>query len=154
MNYEIPSPLRKEHDELHEQLRAATQAGGEVGEAARALARLMHPHFLKEDEFALPPLGLLPLLARGAVAAEMADVLKLTDRLEAEMPAMLAEHRAIVAALAQLADAAGRAGRGDIADFAQKLSLHAQAEEQVMYPAALLVGRFVRERLEATETEQ
>jgi hypothetical protein len=154
MNYEIPLPLRQEHDELHEHLRAATQAGGEVGDAARALARLMHPHFLKEDEFALPPLGLLPRLVQGEVTAGMADVLKLTDRLEAEMPAMLAEHQAIVAALARLADAAGRAGRGDIVEFAQKLSVHAQAEEQVMYPAALLVGRFVRERLEATEPHQ
>jgi hypothetical protein len=151
MNYEIPVALRQEHDELHQHLRAATQAGGEVGEAATALARLMHPHFVKEDEFALPPLALLSRLAQGDVTAEMAAVLKLTDRLEAEMPAMLAEHQAIVAALARLADAAGRAGRTDIVDFAQKLSLHAQAEEQVMYPAALLVGRFVRERLEATE---
>jgi hypothetical protein len=151
MNYEIPVALRQEHDELHQYLRAATQAGGEVGDAATALARLMHPHFVKEDEFALPPLALLSRLARGDVTAEMAAVLKLTDRLEAEMPAMLAEHQAIVAALARLADAAGRAGRTDIVDFAQKLSLHAQAEEQVMYPAALLVGRFVRERLEARE---
>ena len=148
MNYEIPLPLRQEHDELHEHLRNATEAGGEVGTAARALAKLMHPHFLKEDEFALPPLGLLPLLARGEVASDMAGVLKLTDRLEAELPAMLAEHQTIVAALDRLADAARRAGRGDIVEFARKLALHAQAEEQVMYPAALLVGRFVRERLE------
>jgi hypothetical protein len=154
MNYEIPLPLRQEHDELHEHLRAATQAGGEVGDAAKALARLMHPHFVKEDEFALPPLGLLSQVAQGDVTAEMAGVLKLTDRLEAEMPAMVAEHKTIVAALARLADAARRAGRGDIVDFAQKLSVHAQAEEQVMYPAALLVGRFVRERLEATEHHQ
>ena len=51
---EIPLPLRVEHEELHTQLRKATQAGGEVGDAAQALAKLMHPHFVKEDEFALP----------------------------------------------------------------------------------------------------
>jgi len=44
---------------LHAELRNATQAGGAVGDAAKALARLMHPHFVKEDEFALPPLALL-----------------------------------------------------------------------------------------------
>lgn len=147
MNYEIPLPLRQEHDELHEHLRNATQADGEVGAAARALAKLMHPHFLKEDEFALPPLGLLPLLAQGEVATDMTGVLMLTDRLEAELPTMLAEHKTIVAALDRLADAARRAGRNDIVEFAQKLALHAQTEEQVMYPAAQLVGRFVRERL-------
>jgi hemerythrin-like domain-containing protein len=150
MNIEIPPPLRQEHEELHERLRNATQAGGAVGDAAKALARLMHPHFVKEDEFALPPLGLLPPLARGDVTPGMVDVLKLTDRLAEELPAMLAEHETIVAALAQLADAAQRAGRSDIVEFTRALALHAQIEEQVMYPAALLVGRFLHQHLGQT----
>lgn len=147
MNYEIPVPLKQEHDELHAQLRNATRAAGEVGEAAKALAKLMHPHFVKEDEFALPPLGLLRALAHGGVTAEMGDVLKLTDRLVAELPTMLAEHKTIVAALQRLADAAKLAERSDIVEFARKLTLHAQTEEEVMYPAAVLVGSIVRQRL-------
>jgi len=147
MNYEIPLPLEQEHEELHEHLRQATQAGGEVGDAAKQLANLMHPHFVKEDEFALPPLGLLQPLALGVVTSAMADVLKLTDRLATELPAMLAEHKTIVAALERLAAAARRAGRSDIVEFTQKLTQHAQTEEAVMYPAALLVGAFVREGL-------
>ncbi len=150
MKLEIPLPLRQEHEELHERLREATQAGGEVGEAAKALARLMHPHFVKEDQFALPALGLLQKIAQGEATREMADVLALTNRLEAELPTMLAEHKVIVAALARLRDAAGRAGRADIVAFTQALTLHAQTEEQVMYPAALLVGRFVRRALRET----
>ena len=60
MNFDIPSSLKAEHEALHEELRRATQSGAEIGEAAQALARLMHPHFVKEDEIALPPLGLRP----------------------------------------------------------------------------------------------
>lgn len=52
MNFEIPLPLKQEHEALHDQLRQATQADGEVGELARTLARLMHPHFVKEDQIA------------------------------------------------------------------------------------------------------
>ena len=63
MKFTIPQPLQHEHEALHERLRLATQAGGEVGEAAKALAHLMHPHFVKEDQIALPPLGLLAALA-------------------------------------------------------------------------------------------
>lgn len=147
MNYPIPQPLQQEHEALHAELRNATQAGGAVGDAARALAKLMHPHFVKEDEFALPPLALLQPLAQGAVTAEMADVLELTDRLTTELPTMLAEHKTIVAALERLVDEAKRAERTDIVQFAHKLMLHAQTEELVMYPAALLVGRFVRQSL-------
>ena len=147
MNFQIPLPLQQEHEELHERLRAATQAGGEVGEAARTVARLMHPHFVKEDSIALPPLGLLPALARGEATAEMTKVLLLTDQLEAELPAMLAEHRSIVQALELLSDAARRAGRSDIVEFAKALVQHAHTEEAVMYPAAVLVGQVVRQRL-------
>ncbi len=147
MNFQIPIPLQQEHEALHAHLRAATEAGGEVGEAARTVARLMHPHFVKEDSIALPPLGLLAALARGEVTSEMTQVLALTDRLEAELPAMLAEHRAIVDALAKLSDAAQRAGRSDIVEFAHDLTQHARTEEEVMYPAAVLVGQVVRQRL-------
>lgn len=147
MKFKIPLPLQQEHEALHERLRLATQAGGEVGEAARTLAQLMHPHFIKEDQFALPPLGLLAALTRGEWNAEMAEVLTLTDQLEAELPQMLAEHQGIVAALKTLRDAAARTGRSDIVAFAEALTEHARVEEEVMYPAAVLVGQVVRQRL-------
>jgi len=144
MKFTIPTPLQQEHEALHAELRNATQAGGEVGEAAKTLARLMHPHFVKEDEIALPPLGLLAALSRGEQPAQMAEVLTLTERLEADLPAMLEEHRTIVAALQRLREAAERAGRKDIVAFAEQLAQHARTEEEVMYPAAVLVGRHVR----------
>lgn len=154
MKFTIPQPLQNEHEALHERLRQATEVGGEVGEAARTVARLMHPHFVKEDEIALPPLGLLVALARGEIDAEMAAVLELTDRLEAELPQMLAEHRGIVDALTRLREAAGRAGRDDVVAFAEALVEHAQTEEAVMYPAAILVGQVVRQRLGAPAAGQ
>ena len=147
MKFTIPLPLQHEHEALHERLRQATQAGGEVGAAAKTLASLMHPHFVKEDQIALPPLGLLVALARGETSAEMAEVLELTDRLEAELPQMLAEHQDIVVALSKLREAAARAGRDDIVAFAEALVEHARTEEMVMYPAAVLVGQVVRQRL-------
>lgn len=45
------------------------------------LAWLRHPHFVKEETFALPALGLLGELAHGPVREEMADMLSLTRRL-------------------------------------------------------------------------
>lgn len=144
MKFTIPTSLQQEHEALHDELRRATQADGEVGEAAKTLAQLMHPHFVKEDQIALPPLGLLGALSHGEFNAEMGDVLALTDRLEAELPAMLEEHKTIVAALQRLQKAAERAGRSDIVAFAHQLVQHARTEEEVMYPAAVLVGHHVR----------
>ena len=47
MKFEIPHPLKVEHEELHESLRRATKENGELGEAARAVAGLLHPHFIR-----------------------------------------------------------------------------------------------------------
>src|SRR5512142_184887 len=102
MKFQIPPSLKAEHEELHGELARATKAGGRTGEAAKAVAKLMHPHFIKEEEYALPPLGLLPALSQGKLEAGMAHVLEMTEKLEAELPHMLAEHKAIVTALQQL----------------------------------------------------
>jgi hypothetical protein len=44
MDFKIPQPLKMEHDELHEDLARAIQAGGRTGAASRKVANLLHPH--------------------------------------------------------------------------------------------------------------
>jgi hypothetical protein len=144
----IPAPLKAEHDELHATLVEATRQPGATGEAARHVAQLLHPHFVKEEAFALPPLGLLGELASGSMTREMAEVLPLTQRLKAELGTMLREHLLIVEALEKLRAAAQRQHLPEYEAFADALILHARTEEQVLYPAAILVGEYVARVLE------
>lgn len=88
----VPPALKAEHDELHAELAAATKLPGAVGAAAGEVAKLLHPHFIKEEEFALPPLGLLMTIARGGTVAGNEAVVAMADRLKRELPDMLAEH--------------------------------------------------------------
>jgi hypothetical protein len=147
MNLTVPRSLKLEHEELHEKLRKATSESGELGRAAKVVAELMHPHFIKEEQYALPPLGLLPKIAKGVFEPAMAEALSMTDKLRAELPRMLSEHKAIVDALGALAERARADNRPEYSEFADKLILHAETEEEVFYPAALLVGEFVRSKL-------
>ncbi len=143
----IPESIKVEHGEIHDALVRATKVPGEVGKAARELAAVLHPHFVREEQIALPPLGLLAPLARGEVTPEMRAVLPMTDSLRAELPKMLEEHEAIHAATVHLGEVAKAAGDSAAARVAEQLLVHAQNEEEVMYPAALLVGDIVRARL-------
>ncbi|OGW13786.1 MAG: hypothetical protein A2035_00505 [Nitrospirae bacterium GWA2_42_11] len=77
----------------------------------------------------------------------MEDVLHLTERLKAELSQMLAEHRAIIDSLLKLADVATRENKLEIAFFAKKLILHARTEEEVLYPASILVGEYLKIKL-------
>jgi hypothetical protein len=140
----IPASIRAEHQEIHEELVAATKAPGAVGAAARELAAVLHPHFVREEQIALPPLSLLAPLSRGQRTPAMRAVLPMTDSLRAELPRMLEEHVAILAATLKLGEAARAAGDAAVAHLAEKLALHAKSEEEVLYPAAMLVGDLVR----------
>ncbi|AKQ45731.1 hypothetical protein TH63_08835 [Rufibacter radiotolerans] len=153
MDFKTPASLKAEHEELHHLLIQATQLPGKTGEAAKAVAELMHPHFVKEEELALPPLGLLSMLASGNFSREMEQVIPLTDKLKNSLPEMLEEHRQIVAALEVLGRNAQAEDHPEVAIFAQKLKLHAQTEEEVMYPAAILVGEFVKMKAGRTTPE-
>ena len=145
--FATPESIKIEHEELHAELAAATKAPGRTGAAARHVAELLHPHFVSEEQFALPPLALLRPLAEGSVTPEMRDAIALTDRLKAEMPRMLDEHKAIVVALEELGRAAKAEHHPEVSRFVEKLTIHAQHEEQVLYPAAILVGEYLKLKL-------
>ena len=145
---QIPSSMRAEHHEIHDALVALTHVAGPVGAAARELAAVLDPHFAREEQIALPPLGLLaPLAQGGPITPAMRAILPITDSLRAELPRMLEEHKAIHAATTKLGEAGRAAGNAAAVRFAETLALHAQNEEEILYPAALLVGDTVRDRL-------
>jgi hypothetical protein len=141
---EIPAALRIEHEKLHADLSAATKIAGRTGEAARHVAAVLHEHFEREEEFALPPLALLGPMSTHHVTPDMQSVIAMTDRLNAEMPRMLSEHKMIVQALEKLAAAAAAERHPEVSRFVEELTAHAKTEEQVLYPAAILVGEFLK----------
>jgi hypothetical protein len=147
----IPDALIAEHDELHADLDRLAAESGQIGAAAREVAALLGPHAVREQEFALPPLGLLRDLSAGRLPPDAEGILALSRRLKSELPQMLAEHIAIMGALQDLADKAREMDRPDVAAFAQKLIVHAETEEDVLYPAAILVGDYLDLRLRATK---
>jgi hypothetical protein len=130
MEFKVPQSLELEHEELHQQLVNAIKDGCKVGGAAKAVANVLHPHFEKEEEYALPPLGLLSsLVERDKITQEMKSVLTMTDKLKADLPHMFEEHKKIVAALDNLIDVAKKENKILVIHFAEKLKLHAKTEE-------------------------
>lgn len=148
MEYHTPRALEVEHENIHRDLSKLITDGGKVGEAAQAVAEALHAHFRSEEQYAMPPLSLLAPLAEGKLEEGMFDIVPLVERLKSELPQMLVEHQAIIAALGNLK----RAGDGEknpaALSFVDRLTLHAQTEEQVYYPGAILVGDYLRLKLE------
>ena len=143
----IPRSLQAEHEEIHKALVEATRAPGQVGGAAKELAAVLDPHFERENQIALPPLGLLAPLAAGATPAGLQEALAMTDALRKELPRMLEEHKRIRAATEKLRAAARDEKAAVHEHLAEALASHARTEEEILYPAAILVGDIIRARM-------
>jgi hypothetical protein len=144
---DIPRTLRDEHEEIQWSLQTATEAPGAVGTAARELQRLLKPHMAREEAIALPPLGVLRRLVDIEDVSMMQWIVPVTDSMKQELPHMLEEHVAINRARVALGEAAQRAGNREVVALTKDLARHAQMEEEISYPTAVLVGEIVRGRL-------
>jgi hypothetical protein len=141
---EAPLALRLDHKSLREALNRALEDKGGVGDAARAIDALLSSHFKHEEELAFRPLGLLRGVARDASTADVASAIAMTVKIEKDLPQLLNEHRAIQDASKRLADVARRERKPEFVDLADRLWLHTRVAEEVLYPAAILLGEHLR----------
>ena len=77
----------------------------------------------------------------------MRAVLPMTDSPRAELPRILEEHAAIRAAAERRLEVARAESEARVTRLAGTLALHARREEDVLYPATVLVGDLVRARV-------
>ena len=142
MPLQVPASLKNAHDALHVGLKRAMREPGHIGDTGRKIMQLMDGHMLREEKFALRPLGLLKELGRGETPSELAEAGRLAQALKSEMAQMVGEHRQIAELLRQLATQAEAEGKPDYVQLAEDMIVHAQMEEDVLYPAALLIGEY------------
>jgi hypothetical protein len=152
----VPLAIKTEHEHLHHELEAAVASGGMTGTRAREVAAILLPHFEEEEAYAMPPLGLLKSMARKEVLDEtqVQAAIGMADRLRREYGKMIKEHEVMTEALRQLAAAARDERKPEQAAFAESLILHAQNEEQVLYPATLVIGDYLKLQRASRRNEQ
>lgn len=151
MELKTPIPLRSEHQALSAEIAKAARLERRTGVAAQLCSRLIEQHFAKEEAFTLPLLGLLPALAQGTIEPQMAAAITLAAKLRDQLPDLLAERRVIAAAVEELMAAAEDEGHAELVEFAEKLLLHEEIEQQVSYPTAILIGKYLQLRLKTQE---
>lgn len=147
LEFKVPDSLRARHEAFHVEFVQATKEVGKIGDAARRIEQLGSAHFAKAKDV-FPPLGLLPRLVKGKVTPEMGEAVKIAEKLRAGLPQIHGEHRELVAGLKKLGEAAKEEGKTDYVRFAERLTLHIQEEEEVLYPTVLLIGEYVKQGLD------
>lgn len=141
---EVPSTLKNVHAELLAQLHQFTLIKDSSAKFSLKLQELMLHHFKEEEDFVLPPLGLLPSLASGQLPEKTNDIIKFNGNIRSQMDHLSAEHQLIKAYIEELKQASTAENQPGILEFGKEVSKHAVSEEEVYFPAAILVGEYLK----------
>ncbi len=144
---DIPQSLRVEHENTLEQLTALSRRRGAVGTEARKALILFKRHTQREQEFILPPLTLLPLLADGKVSPDMKWAIAMADRVKAEREQIFQEHTQITDAMNELATAARKAHDAEALNFAQAAVADSLNDVELIEPMSIVIGDYLRAKL-------
>lgn len=141
---EVPSSIKREHENLLDQIHRITLFQDSAGRAAIKLNDLMQHHFKEEEDFALPPLGLLSLLSSGKIPEQSNEIILLTDKLPSQLTHLSVEHQLIKAYMDELRQADTNGSHPEIIEFEKELHKHANTEEEIFFPAAILIGEYLK----------
>ena len=78
----------------------------------------------------------------------MREAVEIAEKLRASLPQIRRDHQELIAGLKKLGEAAKVEGKTDYVRFVEKLTLHIQEEEEVLYPTFFLVGDSVMRGLD------
>jgi hypothetical protein len=144
---DIPQSLRVEHQNTLEQLAALSRRNGAVGVEARKALALFKRHIQREQEYILPPLTLLPILADGKVSPDMKWAVAMADRVKADREQIFQEHTQITDAMNELAAAARKAHDAAALEFAQAAVADSLNDVELIEPMTMVIGDYLRARL-------
>lgn len=142
MPLSAPPSMEREHQEIWQLLIGVQNLSGKTGSVAERLAKDLKAHIDKEENLALPLLGILRDLVDGKLSSASATRASLLHtKFEREYPGMLHGHKELYKVLERLKKVGAEEGHLTAVRFAEALEKHSQEEEEVLYPAAILAGR-------------
>ncbi len=141
---EVPSSIKQEHDSILAQVHRLAAFTDSTGSIAKKLEEVLLHHFAEEEDYVLPTLGILPALAGGDTIAKSKEITGLAEKLKSQLVHMSVEHQLIVAQVNELKQVAEKENHPEVNAFEQDLLRHAKTEEEVYFPAAILVGEYLK----------
>lgn len=144
MKLKVPNALIHGHQNLIEEMERVIAIGGRIAEKAKILKNVMIVHFKKEEDYALPPLGLLLSLTEGSWQVNAEEAIKMADNLQSRLEEMTQDHLKIVNILNELKLIVEEEKNIVAKYFIKDLMLHIELEDEVLYPTTILVGNYLK----------
>lgn len=142
MQPKTPIAINHSHSNLCLELKIITNNHPHLKTEIQTFNKVMRDHFKKEEKYALPPLGLLLDLSEGKWELEEDAIVKMTKSLYLHLVELKQEHENIYKHMQDLNSIAEEENNSDLKRFIKNLEIHMELEDQVLYPASMLIGNF------------
>lgn len=144
MKLQVPKSVVHGHANLILEMNEIISMGGRVGNKASQLRDTMVPHFKKEEEYALPPLGLLLAFSEQNWEINSEEAIKMAENLELRLSEMKDDHQDIIVVVNELTAIGEEEGNFIVKMFVKNIILHMELEDEVLYPATILIGNYLK----------
>ena len=148
----VPQSVSYEHEQIIKDL--TNFAKREVAHAAAAQKALIviKAHYAKEEAFVLPPLALLPKIAKGAISKDMISkelepAIAMADRTKAALPELQNDHVQITSLMNELIEAGKADHDEELTRLATRVAIQSLNDFEMTQPTTILIGDYLRLRL-------
>ncbi len=144
MKPKTPQPIKNGHENLSSELKNIIDLKGNIAQPAQILYEVMSDHFEKEEKYALPPLSFLLALSKGNWEINSNEAIKMADKLQSKLAELTQDHENILKSLEDLEVMAEAENNVPAKQFVKNLRIHAEVEDQVLYPTTILIGNYLK----------
>jgi hypothetical protein len=144
---QVPQSIRHQHAQIIDRLASFARQSGPVGVTASKALAFIKDHYAKEEAFVLPPLGLLPRLAKGEVSNDMEPAIAMAERARSALGELHNDHIQITSLMNELIEAGKNERNDELVRLATRIANQSLNDIEVAQPMTIMVGEFLRQRL-------
>ncbi len=144
---QIPQSVRYEHEQIVKELTSFAKREVDHIAAVQKALIVIKAHYAKEEAFVLPPLALLPQIAKGAISKDMEPAIAMADRTKAALPELQNDHMQITSLMNELIEAGKTVHDEELIQLATRVAIQSLNDFEIAQPTTILIGDYLRRRL-------
>lgn len=142
-----PRSVQLQHEQIVSRLESIAKRDGAARIAAAKAASFLKAHYAKEEEFVLPPLGLLSTILKNPNPADLDRAVAMAERTKAALTELLADHVEITTLMNDLIAAGGQEQNEELVRLASRVAAQSLNDIEVVQPTTILIGEYIRANL-------
>jgi hypothetical protein len=146
---QVPQSIRLQHQQIIDRLASLAKSNGPAAAPAQKALVFLKDHYAREEAFVLPPLSLLPRIAKGDIAKDMEPAIAMADRAKAAAADLQSDHIQITTLMNELIEAGRSTRNEELVRFATRVANQSLNDMEVAHPTTIVIGDYLRLRLKS-----